>query len=252
MQSLIHPHVSGGGGKITPRRVQAHIGRSLFPVLYLSARSWYDEVGLEAVVQAYQQRAVHEGTYLGHGWTVWCSFLEMAPLLQTEEARLFALERFVEFAARSFPGYPPSDPSWAPPVKPDPGPLDPSAVLDLCLERPGFFGHHLLTLGYLHRHRQRLSEADWRVGLAEVKSMAETVYADPEDNVTVPATAVPAAAVSEADLECALLDLMLKGPANAHSITLADISYELWRQADERQRRHLLHYLRTFVDPANT
>lgn len=31
------------------------------------------------------------------------------------------------------------------------------------------------------------------------------------------------------------------------SITLADISYDLWQVADGRRRRHLLRYLRSFT-----
>lgn len=245
---LLHSFVQAGADTVAAGRAQRHIGRGLFPVAYRSARSWYDQAGLEAVVGAYRRRAIHEATYLGHGWTVWCSFFELAPRLENEEDRLFALERFVEFAAKCFPGFPSDDPSWAPQVLPDPGPIDPAAVLDTCLERPGFFGHNLLTLGYLHRHRESLSESEWRVGLATAREMALAEYIDPEDNVHVPPGAVPETAVGEADLEAAILSLILCGPANPHSITLADISYELWQVADGRQRRHLIHYLHSFIN----
>jgi hypothetical protein len=244
---LIHPSVQVAAAEVSVRQAQTHIGRQIFPLAYRSARSWYDQAGLAAVVNAYRGRAVHEGTYLGHGWTVWCSFFELVPHLHGEEERRFALERFVEFVAQGFPGFPSHDPNWAPPVRPDPGPIDLSGVLDACLERPGFFGHNLLTLGYFCRHREQLEEPDWRVGLATARAMALAEYIDPEDNVHMPPSAVPGMPVAEADLEAAILRLVLEGPANPHSITLADISYDLWQVADSRQRRHLLHDLRQFT-----
>lgn len=246
--SLLHAQVSAPGFTATVRRAQALIARGLFPVNYLVARQWYDQEGLEAMVMAYKERAVHEGSYLGHGWTVWCSFYEIVPKLESEEARLFALERFVDFAAKEFPGYPSSDSRWQPPVHPDPGEQDLSRILDLCLEYPGFFGHHLLTVGYLLRHRAILSDVEWRVGLAQVKAMAEQLYKDEEDNVYVPAAGVPERPVTESDLEQAILGLILRGPRNEHSLTLADIMHDLWPVANERQRRHLIHYLSTFVE----
>jgi hypothetical protein len=244
---LFHGQVSAPEFAVTVRRAKALIARGLFPVAYHVARQWYDQEGLEAIVLAYKERAIHEGTYLGHGWTVWCSFYEIAPLLQSEEARLFALERFVEFAAKAFFGYPTSNPNWQPPTQPDPGEQDASAILDLALERPGFFGHHLLTIGYMHRHRALLSDLEWRVGLAQVKAMAQQVYIDPEDNVCVPAGEVPAGDVTEQDLEEAILGLLLRGPRDVHAATLADIMHDLWAVANERQRRHLIHYLKSFV-----
>lgn len=247
VQTLFHLGVVGQGIKISRRRAQGLIARGLFPLAYLAGREWYDQEGLRPVILSLKERAIHEGTYLGHGWTVWCSFLEVEPELVDEQARLFCLERFVEFAAKDFPGYPASDPNWQPVRRSDPGEVDHSAVMDACLERPGFFGHHLLTLGYLHRHRAILSDVEWRIGLATVGNMAATTYLDPEDNVCIPAAGVPAASVTADDLERAILDLILKGPADPHSLTLTDIAYDLWQIANDRQQRHLLHYLRTFV-----
>lgn len=244
---LLHPQVTAPGFTVTNRRAKGLIARGLFPLTYLVARHWYDQEGLEAIILSYKERAVHEGSYLGHGWTVWCSFYEILPHLTTEEARLFTLERFIDFAAKTFPGYPTHDPTWKPPVQADPGEQDPSHVLDLCLERPGFFGHHVLTIGYLHRHRALLSDLEWRVGLAQVKTMAMQEYIDPEDNVLVPAADVPARPVTEQDLEEAILELILRGPRNEHSLTLADIMHDLWAVANQRQRNHLVHYLTTFV-----
>lgn len=247
VSGLLHPMVTGPAFEVNARRTRAIIARSLFPLSYLIGRRWYDQVGLAEMVLEFKSRAIHEGSYLGHGWTVWCSFLEVAPLLAEETDRLFTLERFVEFVAKEFPGYPSFNSQWQPPLQADPGDQDPSAVLDACLERPGFFGHHLLTLGYLHRHKSLLSDLEWRVGLAQAQRMTELDYADEEDNVIVPASAVPEAPVGDADLEAAMLGLILKGPRNEHSLTLADIAYDLWQVAGERQRRHLIHYLKSFV-----
>lgn len=246
--ALLEPQVDATAFEISTRRARVLISRSLFPLAYVAGRRWYDQAGLTDLIFDYKSRAIHEGSYLGHGWTVWCSFYQAAPLLTEEADRLFALERFVEFAAKKFPGYPTSNSQWQPPLQADPGEQDLAAVLDACLERPGFFGHHLLTLGYLLRHRDLLTELEWRVGLAQVRAMTEMIYHDEEDDVQVPASEVPAQPVGDADLEEAILGLILKGPRNEHSLTLADIAYDVWQFAGERQRRHLIHYLKGFTE----
>lgn len=247
VNSLLHTAVDPKGFAVAPRRAQALIARSLFPIAYTAANAWYQQEGLAPVILAYKERAIHEGTYLGHGWTVWCSFYEILPYLPSDEARQYALERFVEFAAKCFPGYPSSDPQWVPPQQADPGPVDPVALLDRVLERPGFLGHHLLTFGYLHRHRELLSEPEWRVGLHQVWTMTDTAYVDPEDNVLCPAADVPDTPVDDGDLEQAVRKLILEGPDNAHSLTVADIACEVWSVASGRQRRHLIHYLGSLI-----
>lgn len=248
VSQLLHRSVDARDWSVTPRRSQVVIARGLFPLAYTAAHAWFAQEGLNGVVLAYQPRAIHEGTYLGHGLTVWCSFAELLDQPLTEDAQRFALERFVEFASKSFPGYPTSDPAWQPPRQPDVAEIDPYGLLDACLQKPGFFGHHLLTLGYLLRHRHRLTPPDWRAGLHLIRQMTETVYQDAEDNVQIPPDAVPAdATTAPEDLERALLALLLAGPENPHSITLADIVYDLWTVADQRQQRHLLHLLGYFT-----
>lgn len=154
------------------------------------------------------------------------------------------MERFVEFVAREFPGYPSSDPSWVPPRFTIQSDVELQDVFQKCLEYPGFFGHHLLTLGYAIRHRDLLSEEEFIILLNQVQLMATSAYIDPEDNIHFPVECVQEVEPIELNLEKVLLHLILHGPTNVHSITLADISYDLWLAATNQQRIHLISFLR--------
>lgn len=243
VQGHFFPLVDKQAIQPTPQMAKRMIGRGMFPQAYFTSYEWYKQEGLEAIIVSFRDRAIHEMSYLGHSWSVWCCFFEIIQEDLTEEDRLYTLERFVEFAAKTFPGYPTSDSKWVPPVQEDPGPLNFSVVLDRVLEKPGFYGHHLLTLGYLHRHQALLPDREWNVGLHEVKKMTEEVYKDEEDNVFIPRDHVTLKPVSEEDLAESIQQLLHHGPKDLHALTVADISYDIWQVANEQQRCHLLYFL---------
>ncbi|WP_134703460.1 hypothetical protein [Ammoniphilus sp. YIM 78166] len=247
VQGQFSPLVNKQAIQPTPQMAKRMIGRGMFPQAYFTSFAWYQQEGLEAIIMSFRDRAIHEMSYLGHSWSVWCSFFEIIQGDLTEEDRLYTLERFVEFAAKTFPGYPTSDSKWVPPVQEDPGPLHFSEVLDQVLEKPGFYGHHLLTLGYLYRHQSLLEEREWNVGLHEVKRMTEKVYIDNEDNVWVPRDQVQITVVTEEDLLESIQQLLQNGPKDLHALTVADISYDIWQVADDRQRNHLLAFLQSLT-----
>jgi hypothetical protein len=244
--SLFAPSVTKRDPRYSPIGAPRLISRGLFPLVYLAARDWHEDQGFEEMVLAFKGRAIHEGTYLGHGWSVWCSFYEALDDLEDSLDKLFAVERFAEFASFAFRGYPSSDSSWSPPMQSDPGDIEFSVVFDAALHRPGFFGHNILTLGYLLRHQDILSDLEWRVGLSTVLNMTETVYKDDEDNVVMEYTATTQDGLAELDLETAVRHLLFEGPKDVHSVTLADICCDLWVAANEEQQSKLLQYLQSF------
>lgn len=232
--------------RFSVERAPRLISRGLFPIGYLAAHDWYEYRGFADMILSLKERAIHEGTYLGHGWSVWCSFYEVLDHLDNRQDTLFAIERFAEFMSYAFRGYPSSDSRWTPPKQDDPGEIDFSMVFDATLHRPSFFGHNLLTLGYLLRHKDILSDLEWRVGLSTVVKMTETIYKSEEDNVVIDYPPSEQGPFTDGDLESAIRHLLFKGPKDVHSVTLADICYDLWRVADEKQQWKLLYYLKSF------
>jgi hypothetical protein len=76
--------------------------------------------------------------------------------------------------------------------------------------------------------------------------MTETIYNSEEDNVVIDYPCSEQGPITDGDLEEAIRHLLFKGPKDVHSVTLADICYDLWRVADKEQRSKLLYYLNSF------
>src|SRR6185503_11390855 len=140
--------------------VENAIGRAVFPLAYEAATLWVERRGLADLVARYRRRAIARLGHLGHSWSIWCSFHEALPRLSSRAAEILCAERFVELVAAQLSHNDATRPS------PDEAPLDgpapeEPATLDAALGRPGFFAHTLIVLGYLHRHRALLDEAEW-------------------------------------------------------------------------------------------
>jgi hypothetical protein len=142
---LLAESVHKGEPQFSAERARRLISRGLFPIVYVAAHDWYEHVGLANMVLALKERAIHEGTYLGHGWSVWCSFFELLDHLDSRQDTLFAVERFAEFVSYAFRGHPSSDARWSPPKQDDPGAVNLSTVLDKALQRPSFFRTQLIN-----------------------------------------------------------------------------------------------------------
>ncbi len=76
--------------------------------------------------------------------------------------------------------------------------------------------------------------------------MTETIYKSEEDNVVIDYPPSEQGSFTDGDLEDAMRHLLFKGPKDVHRFTLADICYDLWRVADEKQQWKSLYYLKTF------
>ncbi|GEM_PF-6907735 len=229
---------------VPPEKARHRMETGLFPLAYTAAASWERSEGLETMVMAYRERAVRGIEDLGHSWSIWCSFVEALPDLRDAETRQFAAERFAEFVGQQFRKDPANRPLSPAPSPPEvPGAVDPAGLLDLCLERPGFLGHHLLALGTLHRFRHLLDAPLWNLGLSRIRAMASLRWNRPAFDVRLPEEPIPRTSPEEHDLEVSVRDFLLRGTREVHVLTVADIACALWDVAEERQRHRLLRYL---------
>ena len=173
-------------------------------------------------------------TDLGHAFTIWCSFNEVIPYLKTEDRKLFATERFAEFVAQQT--Y--QDRSdFATRGVPE---VDRSAILSAGLRAPGFLGHNLITLGTLLRYEQKLETKEYRAGLYQTQRMIEHDHRATEvafDESTYDRS------IHDVDLEHAVLDLLRGGVDDVHTATMADVSVEIWKHANDEQKKELLHFM---------
>jgi hypothetical protein len=197
--------------------------QGLLPLAYPAFQAWVAEAGFEAVVVHYRGRAAREPGYLGHGFTVWCSFLELAVLLERNQAFIpWATERFCEFVVRAFPAAPvDAFPLPAPPSTPPE--ITREELMSAALSRPGYFGHALLSLAALLRHGERLIREEWRAQAWAQLGATARLYPDAEDHERL-----PVGARAPANMEEMVVALSLGERSDVHNLTLADALCTLW------------------------
>ncbi|MCG2592745.1 hypothetical protein LZ009_08110 [Ramlibacter sp. XY19] len=215
---------------VPPARARTILARNVVPYSYSAVRSWAARDGGGAVAAWYLEQACADPGYLGHRLSILLAFLVSWPVYaQTEHEGLW-LDRLCEYLLAC--GF---EPQAAAADGPAPQ-LD--AVLGDVLERPGFFGHHAITLAWTLRLRDQLSRTQFGNALRWAAHAAATTYDDAEDNVVV--TASQDTPSSPAALEQALQRLLTAGQANIHLLTLADAIALLWDHASDAQRPYLL------------
>lgn len=213
----------GSGAPATPERAAGLAAQGHLPLAYPAFQAWVAEAGFEAVVLHYRGRAAREAGYLGHGFTVWCSFLELAALLERNQAFVpWATERFCEFVVRAFPADPPDGPPKSSPPTALPE-ITREELMSAALSRPGYFGHALLSLAALVRHGERFEREEWRaLAWAQLAATAR-LYPDAEDHERL-----PVGAKAPASMEEMVVALSLGERNDVHNLTLADALCTLW------------------------
>ena len=224
---------------MTPQRAQVLLARAVVPACYGATRVWVDASGLNAVVSNYFEQACADPGYLGHRLSILLALQEAWPLYRDGSDRLLFLDRLAEFilACRFVPQYDQ--------VSVESATRD--AALSAALARPGFFGHHVISLAGTLRNRDVLSAAQFGKAMAWVVRASNTTYPDEEDNVSI--TSIEPAHVHSLSLESALRTLLTTGPPNIHLLTLADSIAWLWNDSTDDVHAYLLALTQKFSAP---
>lgn len=216
-----------------PARAAVLAARGQLPLAYPAFHAWVGQAGFEAVVLAYRTRAALEPGYLGHGFTVWCSFLELSTLVERHaELVPWATERLCEFVAGAFPGHPFDDAGWRPPEAGSPPEITREELMSAALSRPGYFGHALLSLAALVRHGERLTPEGWRAQAWAQLQATSRRYADAEDH-----DRLPIGFKGPDTVEAMVIALTLGERADVHNLTLADALCTLWNHFPSPETR---------------
>jgi hypothetical protein len=225
-----------------PRRAQVLLARAVIPASYGAVRAWAASAGTEAVIAHYLTAACADPEYLGHRLSVLLAFQEAWPLYRDGPDAVLFLDRLTEFliACRFSPSAdegPTSSTTW-------------DDALAAALQRPGFFGHHLICLSWVARSRDLLGPQRVANALAWVVEASRATHADAEDNLVIaPPESAP---VTPAALELALGALLTRGVRNVHLLTLADAIACLWTDASSAQRAFLLALAERFTEAEPT
>jgi hypothetical protein len=205
-------------------RWKRQIARGLVSSALPSVRSFVAQRGFAALLLEFQSELLLSPGYLGHGLSVFLGFRESLPLVVGPEDKDLLLERFVEFAATSL------FEKLKVPVATPTLRASFAECYETCLQRPGFFGHHIIALSWAHRNQDWFPDDQILSCYGALIDIAEAEYPDPEDNVYIPETKS-----SGLDFYSELKALLDSGPRDVHALTLADALLYLFHLThDER------------------
>jgi hypothetical protein len=219
------------------------IEEAVFPMAYYAGTEWVRDFGFRHLIDSFRDKALARTGYLGHSWTIWCSFHEIEPYLRTERQRLCAAERFVEFCASQL-----SDPDWTPAYTIDSElktlSVSESEAIHSILCKPGFYGHRVITLAYLFKYRETLSEAQWSHCLERMYDASNVPTGSMAHDIQVPTLETPRG-VSVATFHRAVVRFLKEAAREVHTLTLADAIVELHGHVEDQG--HLLSILERYA-----
>ncbi len=205
-------------GFATPR-LQSIVRAGVFPLAYSAAVVWESRVGLRAMVQSARSHVLEHVDELGHSFTIWKSFADVAQRELTPEQRALAAERFAEFLGAPSLRSEYQAPSAAEPLAPD---AELASLVPRAARCMGFMGHTVITLSAGLSAPLALDEKRMlRDALHNVLTRDEAVAARPE-----PSTGA---------LQDAMRVLLTEGPRDVHTLTFAHAAWSLrpWLTSDD-------------------
>jgi len=230
---------------LSDERMRQSVTGAVFPLAYLCAVEWVRRHGIRNLIDHYRQTALSRVSYLGHSWTIWCSFLETCEWISDEEDMFFCAERFAELVASEL-ALPDGLAGFTlVPTLPVAVTFDADAVfLDIC-RRPGFFGHSLITLSYLYQYRNLVADANWQEALLRLQAESNDVTRRHDVIVDVSSDVHPLEEDTSL-LSDRLTDYLLTGPQEAHTLTLSDAILRLSAFCSTHQRAVLVKVVEAF------
>jgi hypothetical protein len=216
VEGLISRHVGLDFSSLDRQRLAYMTNESVFPAAYGAAVEWEGREGIEAFLAHFQPWAIARFRYLGHGWTIWCSFVEIAAHLETPLQRSLLAERMAELIAVQ---------RHPPPALDGDTPEEKDALIAALLH-PGFYGHTAITAGYMLRHRARFETDEWNRALRGLLHMAQNSRSwDAPLEITL---ALENTELSESVLQSRVLRGIDQAPGEVHTWTLLDALHDLW------------------------
>jgi len=243
---LVHEHVSYPTETLEDSRLQRMIEAPVFPMAYAAGAEWVKRHGYKHMVEHYKDRAIERIGFLGHSWSIWCSFLEVEPYLTTDLQQRRAAERFVEFCAPQL-----SSPHWTVVYDIDfaleTHELDEDEIITSVLSRPGFYGHTVIALAHILEYESLISPVQRRHAMKRMYDVSQKIRGIPVFDVEIPRPAHHNGESRE-QLDKAILGCLKNGSKEVHTVTLAAAILMLWNRVEPGHRAHLLAVLNFFAE----
>lgn len=200
------------------------LARGIYPAAYQALAQWHAECGFNDIFEFYIAKAARKPEYLSHNVTILLALNEVYNILPRELLPAF-LNRVTEFVTATFPNEEnnegeESDESII--TATCSGIVELEDVLHACLQQPGFFGHHLITLAWIVRCKASLSDAQYDAMLGNLNLQANSPPADPDDKLDLNLWRLCSASNDPDTFIAKIRTLVFKHCFNLHQVTLAD------------------------------
>ncbi|ACA86139.1 hypothetical protein [Shewanella woodyi] len=219
------------------RRRDWVLSHGLYPYSYFSMAQWFHESGFNEIFNYYLDLCIKHSQYLNHNLSILLAFKEGFEQITTNSQKFRFIERFTEFVTATFYQ---KDPLTYPLandfiLKSD---LSLQEGLDAALTQPGFWGHNLIALSWLIKHKDNLTNSQFNQLLLNVYEQCHWTFSDVEDSPVINT-------LYQGELNTAVLHkncraLLFNSSNNLHQITLAASVMHLygqnWIKAQDKRR----------------
>ncbi|WP_062262947.1 hypothetical protein [Endozoicomonas arenosclerae] len=209
-------------------RIQSRVENGVFPAAYLAMNQWHKERGIQDILEHYLEKAATADHYLFHHVTILLAFKAVHQHLNESQIPPY-LERLTEFVGSTF-----NDPKFSgkPAYQPTPPNFD--DTLKAALIQPGFFGHNLITIAWLHRMQNEIPEHLLDAMLFNLLKQCTQPLEFPEDALDQHLLERTTLSEQPEKFHTNIQHLLFHKTLNLHQVTLADALTHLWKNFPTR------------------
>jgi hypothetical protein len=203
------------------------LSHGLYPYSYFSMAQWFQQSGLSRIFDYYLDTCTKNKEYLHHNISILLAFKEIYEQINTDSQQRRFIERFTEFVTATFyqktPLTYPLQENYAPKSS-----VCPQEVLESSIAQPGFWGHNLIALSWLLKHKNNLENTQFSQLLLNLYEQCYWKFSDVEDSPVIDT-------LYQGELNTAALHkksraLLFNNSNNLHQITLAASIIHLYKQ----------------------
>jgi hypothetical protein len=212
--------------KFSDLRISRILNGGIYPAAYQALAQWHCNMGFDDIFRHYIALAAGKNEYLSHNVTILLAFNSLYGELTNDQINPF-LNRVTEFVTSTFR-------SSSQAVQTEPYSSHSfRQLIEASLNQPSFFGHNLITLAWIMRCRDMLTDDQLTAISHHLYIQATSPLDDPEDAID---QKIFALCNSTADIESFrenIRALTFDVCHNLHQVTLADALCFLQKQFPE-------------------
>ena len=221
---------------VVRRRRHWVLAHALYPHSYYVMLDWFNEAPFNEIFEYYLSQAVAQKEYLNHHISILLAFKNTHPLLENSEQTYLFIERFCEFVTATFYGNNhlsfPVGSAIKQPV------FEINTVFEACLNKPGFWGHNIITFACLIQSKDDIGDSNLKQLLANLYEQCFWKFEDESDTPLIQKTNHPIAEQNVLERVCHRL--LFSNSSNLHQITLASSLVYLFEHSESQQHRSRL------------